>query len=241
MRGLPQITERFYNVFSNQKVLILGIHSSTPYLGVAVASKFGVLNKAVVGPQREHVERLAPVLSALLKETGIRSTELSGFSVALGPGSFSGTRVGLSMAKAMATVLNKPIVGVSSLDIMAWDVLERGQKGLALISAGRNQLYWASYVWEEDLQIIGGPGLVDISQLESLLEKFDNPRALVSQDDCPLVDGSLSADSITVATVPSPESCAIMGIRLIETGRTNSVHSLEPIYVRASDAEEKRR
>jgi tRNA threonylcarbamoyladenosine biosynthesis protein TsaB len=205
-----------------------------------VAGNFGVLNKAVIGPHREHVERLAPAVVALLKETGIRSTELSGFSVALGPGSFSGTRVGLSMGKAMATVLNKPVVGVSSLDIIAWDVLKPGQKGLALISAGRRQFYWSLYSYGEDFQILEGPGLVEVSGLASLLETFDRPRALVSEDDWTLLDSSLPVDCVSLVKVPSPESCAVMGIGLMEKGLTRGVHSLEPIYVRASDAEEKR-
>ena len=76
---------------------------------------------------------------------------IDGFGVAIGPGSFSGTRVGLATIKGMALALGKPVAGISSLDILAWQALKDGEWGAPVIDARRGEIYTAFYRKSEEM------------------------------------------------------------------------------------------
>ena len=90
---------------------------------------------------RGHQEALAPLVEAVAGEAGLRFARLDGIGVTVGPGSFTGLRVGLAFAQGLAAALDRPVIGLSSLDALAASVEPDGRPILAVIDARRGQVY----------------------------------------------------------------------------------------------------
>jgi tRNA threonylcarbamoyladenosine biosynthesis protein TsaB len=220
-------------------VLILAVHSTTPVLGIACAEDDRVLGEVVLPPGRRHLEYLAVTIRDLVVKLRINLAEMDGFGVAIGPGSFSGIRVGLATIKGMALALSKPVVGVSCLDILAWQGLREGETGAAVIDAKRGELYCAVYARNENrLQLLDAPQLIGSDELLDLMRR-GGASVLISGDQDQVHTyghaGVLRMES------PSAVACAQLALESLRRGEADELHALKPLYIRRSDAEEKRR
>jgi tRNA threonylcarbamoyladenosine biosynthesis protein TsaB len=126
-------------------MLVLGIETSTPQASVAIGSEQGVVASALVSRGASYNEFLLPAIRFCLEESGLGYRNLGGIAVSLGPGLFSGMRVGVATAKALAQTLSIPIVGMASLDLLAYDVRYSSKTILATLDARRGQIFHASY------------------------------------------------------------------------------------------------
>lgn len=124
---------------------LLAIDTATEACSLAVQIDDRVLTRfAVAG--RSHTEQLLPMLHALLGEAGIRPAQLDGYVCGIGPGSFAGVRIGVSFVKGLALGHERPVVGVSSLAMLAAPVLAAGAaRVLVAIDARMNEVYFAAY------------------------------------------------------------------------------------------------
>jgi tRNA threonylcarbamoyladenosine biosynthesis protein TsaB len=132
-------------------VLILAIDTSTRRVGVALGSQAGVVGAVELGgatsdaPPR-HAEELAPAIAHLTRVTGTELQQLCAVAVAIGPGMFTGLRVGVTTAKVMAQALRIPVVPVPSLDLVAYPLRHAlGRVIVPALDARRNELYTARY------------------------------------------------------------------------------------------------
>jgi len=221
---------------------ILAVHSTTPSLALAITDEGRVLSEVVLPAGRAHLENLGPMVKDATQELGIDLQDIDGFAVARGPGSFSGIRVGMATVKGVAFALDKPVVGISSLEILAWQALEEGDLGFAAIDARRQEVYTALYMKENHrVNLLQGP-------LVMKLEKFNlfsyelRDRAVLCADppvcDSPQINPALVRRSIPT---PSAAACARLALERFRLGQADSIHSLIPLYIRRPDAEEKRR
>ena len=103
-------------------MLVLGIETSTPQASVAIGSEQGLVASAMVSRGASYNEFLLPAIQFCLKEAALGYRNLGAVAVSLGPGLFSGMRVGVATAKALAQTLSLPMVGLASLDLVAYDV-----------------------------------------------------------------------------------------------------------------------
>lgn len=138
--------------------IVLGIDTSTSVsVGVARVddeSAVGeVLADGTVGAANQHVEQLMPLVARVLSDAGVSLSDVGGIAVGLGPGPFTGLRVGIVTARVLASTLTIPLRGVCSLDVVAQterpvnrlgEPLESGEL-VATIDARRKELYWARY------------------------------------------------------------------------------------------------
>jgi len=168
--------------------------------------------------------------------------DIDGFGVAMGPGSFSGTRVGLAMIKGMALALAKPVAGVSSLDILAWQALKDGEWGAPVIDARRGEIYTAFYRKSGDnVMLIAGPMLIKAEEFSQHAEKFSGELLLCGD---PVLDHLVESIPHLVRSPvadPSAAACALIAYERIRQGNADDLHLLTPLYIRRSDAEEKKR
>lgn len=125
-------------------MLLLGLDTATPAVTVAVSDGDRVLAESSVTDARRHGELLAPAVAAALAEAGIDRTALGSVAVGIGPGPFTGLRVGLVTARTLGAALGIPVVGVCTLDVLA---LQSGLTGPFRVAtdARRKEVYWASY------------------------------------------------------------------------------------------------
>jgi tRNA threonylcarbamoyladenosine biosynthesis protein TsaB len=126
-------------------VLVLGIETSTPQASVAIGSEQGVIASAVVSRGASYNEFLMPAIAFCLEQTGLGFRNLGGVAVGIGPGLFTGMRVGVGAAKALAQTLSAPIVGMTSLDLVAYEVRYSPKTICAVLDARRNQVFHAFY------------------------------------------------------------------------------------------------
>ncbi len=201
-----------------------------------------VLAESILPPGREHLENLAILIKNLIDEVKIKMKQVAGFAVALGPGSFSGIRIGLATIKGMALALNKPVAGVPSLEILAWQSLEEGEYGAALIDARRSEFYVGAYKKKAGrLWTLNEPFLERSANIAEYLGKL--PAPLVISGD-PAVDSAIKSAALSIkikVIVPSAATCSILGWKRLIQNQTDDPDSVSPIYIRRSDAEEKRR
>ncbi|MGI8406947.1 MAG: tRNA (adenosine(37)-N6)-threonylcarbamoyltransferase complex dimerization subunit type 1 TsaB, partial [Actinomycetota bacterium] len=126
-------------------MLILGIETSTPQASVAIGSEQGVVASALVSRGASYNEFLLPAIRFCLEEAGLGYRNLGGIAVGLGPGLFTGMRVGVATAKALAQTLSLPIAGMSSLDVLAYSVRYAPKTICAALDARRNEVFHAFY------------------------------------------------------------------------------------------------
>ncbi len=146
-------------------MLVLGLDTSTPAVSVALVSLGErVLAERVVVDARAHGELLAAGVERVLADAGVTRTDLGAIGVGLGPGPFTGLRVGIVTAAALGDALGIPAYGVCSLD-----ALGEGAR-LAVTDARRKELYWAAY--DDDGARVDGPAValpVDVGALHPTL------------------------------------------------------------------------
>ncbi|MEW6533565.1 MAG: tRNA (adenosine(37)-N6)-threonylcarbamoyltransferase complex dimerization subunit type 1 TsaB [Thermodesulfobacteriota bacterium] len=221
-------------------MIILAVHSTSPVLSVAVTENERVLAEHAAEPDRRHLENLPILINNLLTRLELKPVDIEGIAVARGPGSFSGIRVGLATAKGMALALGKPVVGVSSLAILAWQGLQDGEWGFPIIDARRNEVYTGLYHRRYGkLDLHAGP-LLAPADSGALPAKNEATRAIVCGD--VLAEHLASADPNRLeprVLVPSAAACAYLGWLRFRSGGTEDIHSLAPLYIRRSDAEER--
>jgi tRNA threonylcarbamoyladenosine biosynthesis protein TsaB len=212
-------------------------------LAADTSSKYGSIALLCCGPESicETIEvipleggtfsaQLIPQIAALLTKHRYKKQDIDVFTVASGPGSFTGLRVGLSAIKALAEILNKPIATVSLLQAIAESQTEL-KKVFAALDAGRGEVY----VGEYDLNptIMQSERLVTRQEMISAL----NGQKIVTPDKN-LADFARTA-GLTVIEIERPQSDAIarLGWQKLQKGETVSPEALEANYIRRSDAE----
>ena len=125
-------------------MIVLGIETSTPQSSVALGSEQGILaSVALTG--RTHQESIIPALEQLLRWSGLELSQAGGIAVGIGPGLFTGLRVGVQTAKSLAQVLGVPIVGLTSLDTLAFSVRHTAKPIAAVIDARRGEVFFGRY------------------------------------------------------------------------------------------------
>lgn len=126
-------------------MLVLGIETATQQVGVAIGGHEGVLASFHSARDRRHAETLAPAIEFVTDTARIRLDEISVIAVDVGPGLFTGLRVGLATAKAMAYSLRVPLLPISSLDLVAFPLRWSDDPIVAVIDAKRGEVFHATY------------------------------------------------------------------------------------------------
>jgi tRNA threonylcarbamoyladenosine biosynthesis protein TsaB len=126
-------------------VLTLAIATSTPQVSVAVGAGDEALAALAVRGRQRHAEVLTPAIESCARLAGVRIQEVERIAVDTGPGLFTGLRVGVATAKALASALDLDVVACSSLDLLAHPHRQDGRKVAAVVDARRGEVFWAMY------------------------------------------------------------------------------------------------
>src|SRR4051794_22616513 len=161
--------------------LVLGLDTATR-VQVGLAAGTRVLASRSYDDPMRHVEQLAPVIAAALADTGIRMNELTGIAVGVGPGPYTGLRVGIATARVLGSALGIPVRGICTLDVLAAQWV-RGEQPptrdfLIATDARRREVYWARYA--ADGTRTAGPSVGPPDRLPDL--PVGGPATLVHPD-----------------------------------------------------------
>ncbi|EAD9072713.1 tRNA (adenosine(37)-N6)-threonylcarbamoyltransferase complex dimerization subunit type 1 TsaB [Listeria monocytogenes] len=160
--------------------MILGMDTSSDTMTIALFNEGVVLGEYTTNLKKNHSVRLLPAIAALMDECGVKPTDLKKIAVAKGPGSYTGLRIGVTVAKTMAWDAGIPIVGISSLALLAENGLYFPGKVVALMDARRNNVYAGIYhASEGKMENIFADGHIALAELLEPLASSDEPILFV--------------------------------------------------------------
>ena len=126
-------------------LVILGIETAVEHVGVAIGDYRGIRAETMLASDRRHAESLTPMISFVMKQAEIEMADLSAIAVDVGPGLFTGMRVGMAAAQSIAWTLELPMVPICSLDAVAMNAAWSDDLVAASLDARRGEVYWAVY------------------------------------------------------------------------------------------------
>lgn len=221
---------------------VLAIDTSTSVLGVAILKEKQVIGEYVTNLKKNHSVRLMPAIVQIMDEVCMTPEELDKIVVAKGPGSYTGVRIGLTTAKSMAWALNIPIIGVSTLEMIAYK--GRLFNGLIcpFLDARRNNVFTGLYQFKKDKMI---PVKEDIhTSFENWLENLAimDEQILFLSPEIDLYKNTIKShlgDQALIMEdtyhIPRPSYLELASIEK----EANSVYTLTPNYLRLAEAEAK--
>ncbi|WP_224925795.1 tRNA (adenosine(37)-N6)-threonylcarbamoyltransferase complex dimerization subunit type 1 TsaB [Bacillus pumilus] len=221
---------------------ILAIDTSNHTLGIALVKDSTVIGESITYLKKNHSVRAMPTVEALMKECGVAPSELSKIVVAKGPGSYTGVRIGVTIAKTLAWTLSIPISAVSSLETLAANGQYFDGWISPLFDARRGQVYTGLYMFEEGkIQEIKQDQNILLTDWLHELKKTGKPVIFLGQD-VHLHEESIRSILGETAVIaegafhnPRPSMLAFLG-----TDRpAEDVHQLVPNYIRMAEAEVK--
>jgi tRNA threonylcarbamoyladenosine biosynthesis protein TsaB len=225
-------------------MLFLGIDTSSTAGTVAVTSPDKVLAEWTLEVDRTHARRLLPHIQWMLRESGLCFGDIQGIAVTLGPGSFTGVRIGMTTAKTLALVSGKPLVGIPTLEVLAGNVSHAVGLLCPALDARRGEVYWALFRRGDSGET---ERLSDdrVCTPDTLLETVPGPALFLGSGASVYGDRFLSVAGHRV--VAQPEQNQVRASVLCRLARESfkahggtSPSELEAIYVRPSDAERNR-
>jgi tRNA threonylcarbamoyladenosine biosynthesis protein TsaB len=196
--------------------------------------------------RENHSARLLPSVDWLLTMAGWKIEEIDGFGVTLGPGSFTGLRVGLSTIKGLAWALKKPVAGLNSLEVLACQVRAEREILVPMLDARKGRVYGAAYRWSEgSVETLLPPGDVPVSELisglrgSSLLCFGEGARKYRAEIEA--VGRSDVAFAPPEYDLPRGATISRVTFEALSRSETLDIGPVEPTYLRASEAELKRK
>lgn len=127
-------------------MIVLGLDTATPQVGCALGDHDGPLASFHLSRGRRHAETLVPAIDYLCRQSGVPLSSVGAVAVDIGPGLFTGLRVGVATGKALATALRVPMIGQASLDLLAYPHRRVGHRLIAsVVDARRGEVFWAFY------------------------------------------------------------------------------------------------
>ncbi len=125
--------------------MILAIDTATRFISLALATEQAILAEASWRSANNHTVELAPAVERMLLSAAITAKDLRAIAIAIGPGSFTGVRIGLGFAKGLALAREIPLIGVKTLEITVRSLPLNEGEAIAVIQAGRGRVVWAQY------------------------------------------------------------------------------------------------
>ncbi len=210
---------------------ILGISTSSSTASVCLSEDLNVIKELHINNTKTHSETLVPLIDSLLKETNIALSEINLLACDIGPGSFTGIRIGISTIKAISEILKVPVVDVSSLEALAYGA-NNAKTICSIIDARNNQVYMG--LFDSNYNQLENYYADDINTLLPILNKYENISFIG--------DGALlHKDLLNGTFVLTPEIYAkninICAYNKFKNGTFKNADTLLPMYLRKSQAE----
>lgn len=223
---------------------ILSIDTSASVASAAVTEDEKLVCEIIVNNKLTHSQTLMPMIDSVLKQSETELSEMDLIAVANGPGSFTGLRIGVSTAKGLADALKKPVVGISTLTAMAYNLPYCEYLITPIMDARRAQVYNAVYRWKGiELKEIEPPRALSVEELIAEL-KEKGKKAVFLGDGVPVhrvtIENILGENAVFAPSCSNAQRASALAVparKLFEQGKATDGFGLTPVYLRKSQAE----
>ncbi len=235
---------------------ILGIDTSTSCGSIGLVDGESVVAECLLDVTTTHSERLLNSIEHILRQTGGTVGELDGWAISLGPGSFTGLRIGVSTIKGLAFATGKPVAGIPTLDALACNVSPTPHLICPILDARKGEIFTSLYRYD-DAGALARVSAYQAIRPEDLVNRIDSTLRLMDtnagarsgltlflgngvkiyRDYLRTSLGTLAAFVPDPLNLPRGSTVARLGLIRIQKGEVLDLSSFAPIYVRASEAE----
>lgn len=238
---------------------LLAIETTGAAASVAIINEYGEINEEISSQKLNHLQNLMPMLDNLLKKCRLTIDDLSVIAASEGPGSFTGIRIGISTARALAQVLGIGTIGVPTLKSFGHNAPDYDGIICPIFDARRNQVYGGAYLWNrseypEIIEIVPGAAY-DLNELLSKLsvvrlnygaeitffgDGIDKYKAQIIQwQTASLNDNIRLSFAEGDNKLQKASSIAKMAFEMYKAGDIKNYYELKPMYMRKAEAERK--
>ncbi|MFN3258256.1 MAG: tRNA (adenosine(37)-N6)-threonylcarbamoyltransferase complex dimerization subunit type 1 TsaB [Ilumatobacter sp.] len=220
-------------------MLILGIETATERVSVAVGGHEGVIGLFEITKGRRHAETLVPAIQFVMEQADIELDEISVVAVDIGPGLFTGMRVGLATAKAIAQALRVPMIGISSLDLLAFSSRHADKVVVPVIDARKGEVFYAMYRQVPGgIQQIADPMVGPVDELVADLMARNQDVLCIGDGARRYRDEIVEGYHCEIGGDDHPSASPLVQLAHARALREEWVNAreIEPLYLRAPDA-----
>ena len=220
---------------------VLGVDTSTMTAGIGIVEGDEILVEVKFSVKITYSEILVSCIDRALKNVGLKIEEMNGFAISIGPGSFTGLRIGLSTLKGLSFATGRPLASVPSLDALAYLSLYCQYPVVTMLDAKKNQVYAAIYDTKDgELKRQSEYLVLDVEDLvKKISEKtlFVGPGAKLYRKKLIELLKDKAYFSLAEQSLPSGATIAFLGSKKLISGQLEDIVTLEPLYLRKSEAE----
>jgi tRNA threonylcarbamoyladenosine biosynthesis protein TsaB len=220
---------------------MLSVDTSTERCGVAIIVAGRVQAALSLNHGETHSRFLLDAIDSLLALSRMALDDIDAYAVTRGPGSFTGLRIGISTVKGLAFATGKPIVGVSSLEVLAGQAGEDADLVCTLMDARRNEVYWCIY--RRQGGILRPVTDEQVGAVDDMIDRIDGPCIVIGQAAALYAEKIAKSAKHAVRWAPvicndiHPSMVAELAWKRFQQGQWDDVETFVPVYLRKSDAE----
>ncbi len=220
---------------------VLAIDTSSNVASVALVEDNTLLGEIVLNHKKTHSQAIMPMVDKVLTQCECDISDIDLFAAAKGPGSFTGLRIGIATIKGLAHAVNKPVIGISTLEGLAYNLPYCEHMIVPIMDARRNQVYTGAFLWDgEELREVGEPEAISIEECVDTCSDF--LETVFLGDGVPVYREYIKeklGDKAFFAPAPCnmQRASSIARLAVIKAGEAENYHGLTPFYIRKSQAE----
>ncbi|GAB6138791.1 tRNA (adenosine(37)-N6)-threonylcarbamoyltransferase complex dimerization subunit type 1 TsaB [Halanaerobaculum tunisiense] len=223
-------------------MLVLAVDSSTDVGSVSLLNEEKLIGEHLLNLEQTHSQRLMPQIIELVTSSGYQLEELEGIGVAIGPGSFTGTRIGLATAKTLAQSLQLPIVGVSTLEAIAYSCKYVTDYICPVIDARGGRVFTTLYQGGDQLEAKRKETLLSVEDVVDQLATIEEPIYFVgqiAQKYQEQIEAGITVAQFVTNSFNLPRGGAVgeLAFRALKAGNESDLFALTPNYLKRSQAE----
>ncbi|OGW84825.1 MAG: tRNA (adenosine(37)-N6)-threonylcarbamoyltransferase complex dimerization subunit type 1 TsaB [Omnitrophica bacterium RIFCSPLOWO2_01_FULL_45_10] len=202
-----------------KQMKLLAIDTSTDYLSIAILDGEGTIERVHRKAERSHSSLLIPTIDRLLKKARLKLKDIDGFCISIGPGSFTGLRIGVVTLKGLAYALKKRIVAVPTLDVIAHNIKNFNGIICPVLDAKKGKVYACLYrSGDEGIKRISKYLLLPVSELSEKLKGIKEKIVLLG-------------DAVGGDWHPRAEILGRIGLEYFKKRKFTAPEDLEPLYL----------
>jgi len=225
---------------------ILGIDTSTKFCSIGLIEENNILveyNLNVYNFSKKHSSILLPAIKDMLEWVNLKLEDINGIAVSIGPGSFTGLRIGLGVAKGLSYAGSLPLLGIPTLDALAFSLKEMPHLICPILEAKKDEIYNAVFRGKGNLDKVMDYKCEDINSLLIRISSLKEQIIFIGDGIIKyrgIIKEKIGQDALFIdprVILPRGVNVSFMGLEKLKIGKEDNISTLSPLYLRKSEAE----